>query len=273
MAINIPAPGGGPGGAVTDMALNHSGKSFLVSNGTNHHRSMLLFSTEDGTISGWNPQADVHNAMIAVDNSAAGAIYKSLALARTKRESRLYASNFGQGNVEMYDGDFHLLKSFTDADLASTNYVPFGIRVIDERLFVTYAFKSSPTAGDETAGPGLGFVVEFDLDGNFVRRFASQGTLNAPWGMAEAPHNFGKFGGALLVGNFGDGAVNAYDRHTGNFLGQLSDSTGAVIHIEGLWGLTFGGGDGLLYFTAGPNHENDGLLGTLRKNSNRRQPY
>ena len=262
--ITIPAPDGGPGGAVTDLAMNRSERSFLVAKGKRRQGSFLLFATEDGTICGWNPEVDAHSALTAVDNSGAGAIYKSLALAATRQAPRLYAANFGQGVVEIYDGGFHLRKSFTDADLAAASYAPFGVRVIDGHLFVTYAFKASPTDGDEAAGAGLGYVDECDLEGNFVRRFASGGTLNAPWGLALAPRNFGKFGGALLVGNFGDGAINAYDSQTGTFLGQLADPEGKVIQIEGLWGLAFGPSDRSLYFTAGPNDENHGLLGILR---------
>ena len=264
LIINIPAPDGGPGGAVTDLARNPSKRSFLVSAGMRRDASLLLFATEDGTISGWNPAVSSQNAVIAVDNSGAGAIYKSIALGGTPAGPMLYAANFGQGLVELYDGKFHLLKSFTDPSLASASFAPFGVRVIGGHLFVTFAFKAAPDDGDETAGPGLGYVDEFDLAGNLVRRFASQATLNAPWGLAMAPHDFGKFGGALLVGNFGDGAINAYHPHTGAFLGQLLDPHGQVIQIEGLWGLAFGPEGRSLYFTAGPNDEANGLLGVLR---------
>ena len=158
------------------------------------------------------------------------------------------------------------MKSFTDSGLASASCAPFGVRNIGGHLFITFAFKAAPTDGDETAGPGLGYVDEFDPAGNLLRRFASQGTLNAPWGLALAPHNFGKLGGALLVGNFGDGAINAYNPHTGAFLGQLADPHGNVIQIEGLWGLTFGPAPqgSLLHFTAGPDDENHRLLGIIR---------
>lgn len=266
LLIAVPAPDGSSGGAVTDLAMNHSDHSFLVSNDRHSKGSLLLFATEDGTISGWNPDIDAGNAVIAVDNSGAGAIYKSLALADSAHLPRLYAANFGQGVVEIYDSGFHLVKSFTDESLATAGYAPFGVRVIGARLFVSYAFKASPTDGDETAGPGLGFVDEFDLAGNLLRHFASQGKLNAPWALVQAPRNFGKFGGALLVGNFGDGTINAYQPQTGAFLGQLADARGNTIHIEGLWGLAFGTDAASLYFTAGPNDENDGLLGVLRAN-------
>jgi uncharacterized protein (TIGR03118 family) len=168
--------------------------------------------------------------------------------------------------VELYDRGFHLVKSFTDPSLASASYAPFGLRVVGGHLLVTFAFKAAPDDGDETAGPGLGYVDEFDLAGNLVRRFASQGTLNAPWGLALAPHDFGKFGGALLVGNFGGaGAINAYQPSTGAFLGQLADPQGNTIHIPGLWGLAFrlGSNRPSLYFTAGPDDENHGLLGVI----------
>lgn len=264
--ISIPAPDGGPGGAVTDLGLNSSEKGFLITHGKRKGESLLLFVTEDGTIAGWNPEVDARHAVIAIDNSAAGAIYKSMALAATPHGSRLYAANFGQGVVEMYDGRFHGVKSFTDSSLTNASYAPFGIRNLGGHLFVTFAFKAAPDDGDETGGPGLGYVDEFDLEGNLVRRFASQGTLNAPWGLALAPHKFGKFKNALLVGNFGDGAVNAYDPHTGAFLGQLEDEHGNVIRIEGLWGLTAGPGPAgpSVYFTAGPGDENHGLLGMLK---------
>ena len=265
LVIGIPAPGGGAG-APTDLGLNWSEHAFRISNGHRHDESVLLFVTEDGTIAGWNPEVDANNAVIALDNSGVGAIYKSMTLASTSHGPYLYAANFGQGMVDVYDRSFHWVTSFTDTNLAAASFVPFGIREIGGHLFVTFAFKASPTDGDETGGPGLGYVDEFDLRGNLLRQFASQGTLNAPWGLALAPRGFGKFSGAVLVGNFGDGAINAFDRHTGEFLGQLADAQGNVIYIGGLWGLAFGADSHSvsLYFTAGPNDENDGLIGVLR---------
>jgi uncharacterized protein (TIGR03118 family) len=264
--VSVPSPDGGSG-AVTDLALNNARHSFIVTQGHRRDESVLLFATEDGTLAGWSPKVDAGSAVIVVDHSGDGAIYKSAALGDTHRGPMLYVANFGQGVVQMYDGSWHLVKSFTDPGLTSAHYSPFGLRVIGERLFVTFAFKTLPTDGDETAGPGLGYVDEFDLGGNFIRRFASQGTLNAPWGLALAPRGFGKFGGAMLVGNFGDGAINAFSPRTGAFLGQLSDTNGVVIQIEGLWGLAFGSNPRSLYFTAGPGDENHGLLGILRADS------
>lgn len=263
--VVIPAPGGGLG-APTDLDWNWAESGFVIRQGKHRRASTLLFVTEDGTIAGWNRELDAGQAVIAVDNSAAGAIYKSMALGGAPHAPRLYAANFGQGTVEMYDRSFHWLKSFTDATLASAGFVPFGLRVIGGHVWVTYAFKAAPDDGDETVGAGLGYVDEFDLGGNLLRRFASEGSLNAPWGLALAPHRFGKFGGALLVGNFGDGTINAYQRDTGAFLGQLADSQGGTIRIEGLWGLVFGPGPtgASLYFTAGPEDEDHGLLGVIR---------
>jgi uncharacterized protein (TIGR03118 family) len=263
LMITIQAPGGGDS-APTDLAVvNHHG---IFHPRSRHHQGgpLLLFSTEDGTIAAWDPSADATQASLVVDNSTNGAIYKGLALAVSSGESKIFAANFGQGMVEEYDADYQWVKSFTDNELAGNGYVPFGIRVFGESLFVTYAFKANPDDDDETSGPGLGYVDEFDLDGNLVRHFASQGNLNAPWGMVMAPGSFGRFGKALLVGNFGDGAITAYDRESGAILGQLTDTTGAAIRIEGLWGLAFNHGDPRLYYTAGPDDENHGVLGALQ---------
>src|SRR5213078_2057615 len=159
-------------------------------------------------------------------------------LGRTRAGRFLYAANFKGGVVEMYDRNFHLVKTFTDTTLAD-GFAPFGIRNIFGHLFITFAKQKPPDNDDDQAGPGLGYVDVFDTNGNFLHRFASQGTLNAPWGLAVAPRHFGKFSHALLVGNFGDGAINAFNLRTGAFLGQLEDSDGNLIHIDGLWGLAF----------------------------------
>ncbi len=258
--ISIPSPAGGPG-PVTDLGLNHWGRSFMISDSGHQAAAMLLFVTEEGTIAGWNPRVNKGDAVVVVTNNAAGASYKSMALGGAVRHPLLYVANFGQGQVDVFDATFKLMKSFTDSELAAASYVPFGIHNLGSSLFVTFAFKASPTDGDETAGPGLGYVDEFDWSGNLVRRFASQGTLNAPWAVVRAPRHFGQFSGALLVGNFGDGTINAYDARSAAFLGQLSDATGAALQLEGLWDLSFAGN--VLYYTAGPNDENNGRLGYI----------
>jgi uncharacterized protein (TIGR03118 family) len=169
--------------------------------------------------------------------------------------------------VEVFSSsNFVLLGSFTGPNLPS-DFAPFGIRDINGKLYVTYA-KQKPGTHDDDSGPGNGFVDVFDENGNFSQRLASNGTLNSPWGLAIAPADFGPFSNALLVGNFGDGRINAFDPTSGNFLGQLKDSNDNLIEIDGLWALTFGNGDNTgntneLFFTAGPNDEANGLFGKL----------
>ena len=272
--ITIPAPTAGATSTPTDVALNYSW-DFRITNGGKTRPSLLLFVTEDGTMAGWNPELDRTNAFIAVDNSGSNAVYKSVALGRTWSGHFLYAANFKAGVVEMYDRKFQLVKTFTDTNLPA-GFAPFGIRNLFGRLYVTFAMQAPPDNDDDLPGPGLGYVDVFSTSGRLLYRFASEGTLNAPWGLAVAPWNFGRFSNTLLVGNFGDGRINAFSLRTGAFLGQLKDAGGQPIEIEGLWGLTAGYGSYNLndiygtrsiYFTAGPNDENDGLLGVLQPNT------
>jgi uncharacterized protein (TIGR03118 family) len=271
--INVPAPGGGAG-APTGLALNNSLTNFMLTNGAVVGPATYLMSTEDGTLVAWNGKVNGSNAVIKVDNSGASANYKGLAIARdTNGVPNIYAANFHSGSIDQYDSQFNFVQSFTDTTLPA-HFVPFNIRTIRGRLFVTFAFKQNPDDGDDTPGAGNGFIDIFDTDGTLLRRFAEQGALNSPWGMAIAPKNFGKFSHALLVGNFGDGRINAYDLLTGKRLGNLTRPNGDDIQIEGLWGLTFEKDEienqesnfiaQRLYFTAGKNGEADGLLGILR---------
>jgi uncharacterized protein (TIGR03118 family) len=226
--------------------------------------ALFIFDTEDGTIVGWSPAVDLTNGVIAVPNDH-GAIYKGLAIAQTAKGSFLYATDFHNGFVDMYDAHFQLKKSFTDTSLPP-GYAPFGIRNINGQIFVTFA-KQDELKEDEVAGERLGFVDIFDSEGNFVRRFASRGPLNAPWGLAMAPPTFKRFANTILVGNFGDGRISAFDPMTGRFLGRLRNTKGEVLSIDGLWSITPGGGRGTtsddLLFTAGPDDEAHGLFGKL----------
>jgi uncharacterized protein (TIGR03118 family) len=154
------------------------------------------------------------------------------------------------------------VQSFTDTNVPA-GFAPFNVANIKGNLFVTFAKQKLPDLEDDDAAPGNGFVDEFAPDGTLIRRVISQGALNSPWGLAVAPNNFGQFSGALLVGNFGDGIINAYDLDTGTLLGHLTTPTGEDIVIDGLWGLDFADGK-RLYFTAGPNDEEDGLFGFIR---------
>jgi len=265
-----------PGGAPTGVVFN-GGAGFVVANGTAQGPARFIFASEDGTISGWNPAVPPPptstHAQVAVDNSASGAVYKGLAIAVTSVGDRLYAANFHAGTVDVFDDSFHPVPGgFTDPDLPA-GYAPFGIRALGGVIYVTYALQDADKH-DDVAGVAHGFVNAFDTDGHLLRRVASRGRLNSPWGLALAPADFGQFGGNLLVGNFGDGHINAFDpeHFDGNGelqeRGQLHAADGPPIAIDGLWALAFGNGAAAgpanaLFFTAGPFGEEHGLFGKL----------
>jgi uncharacterized protein (TIGR03118 family) len=266
--VTIPPPGGATFTAAPTGIVFNGGGAFSVTENSLVGSSAFIFDTEDGTISGWSPSVDVHNAVLAVDNSSggAGAVYKGLAIGTTPDGTFIYATNFRSGWVEMYDSNFKWVKNFTDTELPM-GYAPFGIENIGGKLYVTFALQDE-AKHDSVAGLGFGFVDVFDTNGNRLKRLLSHGWLNAPWGLAVAPANFGKFSGALLVGNFGNGHVSAFNVSSGAFLGQMIRPTGQTLEIQGLWGLAFGNGaaagpTNTLLFTSGPNHEADGLYGTL----------
>ncbi len=269
-AINIPAPGGGPG-APTGLIFNDTAQ-FVITNGNRHNQSDFLMATEDGTITAWSQRISGSDAVIVA--SRTDAVYKGLAIARdTNGAPHIYAANFHAGVVDVFDGQFQYVSSFTDANLPD-HFAPFNIRNIRGKLFVTFALQKLPDAEDDQAGPGNGYIDIFDTDGTMLRRVASQGALNSPWGMVVAPGNFGKFSRALLVGNFGDGTVNAFDLLTGKSLGPLTQPNGDPIVIPGLWALSFERDEVFdrecefnaqrLYFTAGPNDETDGVFGLIQ---------
>ena len=198
-----------------------------------------------------------------------GAVYKGLAIASTASGSRLYAANFHAGAVDVFDGAFAPVTTaggFTDPKLPA-GYAPFNVAVIDGNVYVTYA-KQDAAAHDDVRGRGHGFIDVFDTDGNFLHRLVSRGRLNSPWGLAVAPQGFGRFGGDLLVGNFGDGRIDVYDLASGHFRGVLKDREEHAITIEGLWALQFGNpafaGADTLIFSAGPDNETHGLLGIIQ---------
>ena len=230
--------------------------------------SMFIFDTEDGTIAGWYPT--IPEAIIARDFSGLGAVYKGLALVTNNGADFLLAANFNSGAVEAYDTNFSpigLPGTFTDPTLPA-GFAAFGIHVIgNNQVVVTYA-QQDDAKHDPVHAAGAGYVSLFDTEGNFIRRIASQGTLNAPWGATVAPATFGVFQGALLIGNFGDGTINAFDLNSGNFLGQLQDANGAVIANASLWELVFDpsgqtGDPNTLYITAGLNNEQGGLFAAI----------
>ena len=246
-------------------AGNPTGQVF-ANVGGNFNGDLFLFVSEDGTVSGWRNALGT-NAETLVSPSPLNS-YKGSALATIAGNAYLYAADFAGAQIDVYKGNAaapDLAGSFTDPGIPA-GFAPFNIQKIGNELYVTYAMVG-PT-GDDVAGLGNGFVSVFDLQGNFLGRVASQGTLNSPWGLALAPSSFRQFAGDLLVGNFGDGHINVFDPSTHDFLGQLLGFDGNPLEIDGLWGLTPGNGVGAgspqaIYFSAGPNDEGNGLFGVL----------
>ena len=300
LEVSIPIPGdpcervGTPTGVVFNIDGGQTG-GFRIppAPATPTASANFLFATEDGTIVGWNPtinpagcptQAGRSTAgVIAVDNSGdnftnttnpSGAVYKGLAIATDPNgRTLLYATNFRAGKVDVFGPDFKPpvpalpAGAFTDPSLPD-GYAPFNIVEIGGKLVVTYA-KQNATRHDDVAGQSHGFVNIFNLDGSGLQQLAQHDQLNSPWGVAVAPTGFGKFTGDLLIGNFGNGHINAFDMESGRFLGKVSDPHNQVITIDGLWTLRVGsgnanGGDSnKVYFSAGPFGEQHGLFGSL----------
>ena len=268
LTVTVPiASGGTPPAAPTGQVFNGNVADF----GGAH----FLFSTENGTLSAWNSGT---NAVLNVDNSASGAVYKGLALANNGTVNRLYASNFNSGAIDVFSNTFQTValggSAFTDPNLPA-GYAPFNIQNIGGKLFVTYA-KQNALKHDDIAGAGNGVVDVYSPDGVLLQRFASGtaaagGTLtqlNSPWGIAIAPPKYSQFGNDILIGNFGDGHISAFDPTTGAFQGQMTDPSGNAITIDGLWGLWTGTGGNngrtdQVFFTAGPAGETHGLFGAL----------
>ena len=258
----------------TGQIFNPFPHAFGVSDGQGHHApALFVFDTENGTIDGWSPTIGAvgknPSTTTFVLHRKAHAIYKGLATARFNGEPVLYATNFHSGKVEAYDRSLHRMSlpgHFIDPNLPA-GYAPFGIAEINGNLVVTYAKQQGPHSPDEVDGPGLGFVDMFGNGGHFLGRLGTRGPLNAPWGIALAPQGFGRWAGALLIGNFGDGHINVYNptiaRH--GHLGQMLRPSGRPMVIPGLWGLMAGNGNAAktseVLFSAGPSDESHGLLG------------
>ena len=264
-ALTVAVPG-----APTGTVFNGSATDFVVSQNGKSGAARFLFSTEGGTILGWSPAVNGATAIPGVDNSATGAVYKGLTTAGDK----LYATDFHNGRVDVFDASFKpVTATFTDPKLPS-GYAPFGIQALGTSIFVTYA-KQDAAKHDDVAGNGFGYVDQYTTDGQFVARVASGGRKNAPpnapWGLALAPSSFGVFSGDLLVGNFGNGRVSAYqDRGGGKwvFKGQLRRGDQSIVTVDGLWAIAFGNGSAAgpattLYFAAGPGGEAHGLFGSI----------
>ncbi|MFC4313813.1 TIGR03118 family protein [Steroidobacter flavus] len=268
LVVTVPGPGGGEGNP-TGIVFS-GGMDFVVSNGTTNGPARFLFATEQGTIAGWAPNVNATNAIQAVDNSSKKAHYTGLALSGNGTTHLLYAANFSQARIDVFDGTFKSVSvpgGFTDSKLPKL-YAPFGIQAIGGDIYVTYAKQEEEGGDEEEQGAGLGIVNVFDPEGHLIRRIATRGPLNAPWGIALAPASFGGFGGALLIGNLGDGTINAFGPRSGKFLGALSGADHKPLHVDGLWGMQFGNGisgqeTNSLFWAAGPNDESDGAYGVI----------
>lgn len=251
-----------PGGEPTGQVYNPT-SGFEVP-GTSMPAA-FIFAGEGGIISAWNQ--NLANAKKVAQTPKA--VYKGLAMVPGTYGSRLLAANFHAGRIDVFSSSFQPLAAngmFRDPHLPH-GYGPFNIALVHGRVYVSYA-KQDAMRHDDVAGHGHGFIDVFTASGTFVHRLVSRGVLNSPWGMVIAPKTFGKFAGKLLVGNFGDGRIHAFNAHTGALLGALQRANGHPVVIDGLWGLERGdsvaGGANTIWFSAGPNDEAHGLLGTLR---------
>lgn len=273
-SLVVSVPGHDGPAAPTGIVFNGS-NSFVVNDGPGGHSgaSAFIFASEDGTISGWSPvvppPAPSTVAHVAVDDSASGAVFKGLAIGTSGGSQFIYATDFHNNHIDVFNSSFAPVVptgSFTDPNLPA-GFAPFGIQNIGNQLFVTYA-KQDNAAHDDVPGASNGFVDVYDTSGHLLERLISGGALNSPWGLAMAPANFGQFSNDLLVGNFGDGTIHAFDPTTGNLLGTVSDKNGDPLVIDGLWALQFGNGlfsqpANSLFFTAGSDGEAHGLYGNI----------
>jgi uncharacterized protein (TIGR03118 family) len=269
-SLIVTIPGGGKEKGSPTGTVFYGGPAFVVSKGAASGPSRFLFVNEDGGISGWSPTVDFTHAIRVVDNSYDHAIYKGVAISGNGRGTLLYATDFHNGKVNVVDATFKPVtlpdRPFYDPNLPS-GFAPFGIQAINGDLYISYA-KQDDDREDDVQGRGLGYIDVYDPDGRLLRRLVSNGALNAPWGMALAPASFGKFSNRLLVGNFGDGMINAYDLATGRWVGRLKGQDHKPVRIPGLWGIAFGNGLSnqpidTLFFSAGPGDEEHGLYGRL----------
>jgi uncharacterized protein (TIGR03118 family) len=256
-----------PGGAPTGQVFNPT-NGFTLRVGDTRLPAKFIFDSEAGTITAWT-LTDPVQTTARTKVTVPGAVFKGLALSFFNHHPALYATDFTQNRVVVVDSQFHRVATpgmFEDAMLPP-RFAPFGIQAVGRWIVVSYA-KRELGGTDEEHGAGLGFVDVFSREGTLVSRLVSRGRLNAPWGLVRAPAGFGRFGGALLVGNFGDGRINAYDFSSGQFLGTLRRPDGSPVAIEGLWGLRFGNGvtasPNELLFSAGIDDESHGLLGKIR---------
>lgn len=267
LVVAIPDGTNGPAGPTGIVFSGAS--SFPVSQNNTSGSSAFIFATLAGTIAAWSPTVNLNNAVTVYDDGTGAAEYTGLAIGSDSGAARIYAADFHNNKVDVFDSTFTKLTTtgrFTDAALP-VGFAPFGIQAIGNSIVVTYA-KQDSAARISVHGTGLGFVDVYDTAGNLQKRLVSGGALNAPWGVASAPANFGPFSNTLLVGNFGDGTIHAYDPQSGALVGTLTQKDGTPITIPGLWGMAFGNGlnaqpTNTLFFAAGPNGGANGVYGRV----------
>ena len=252
LEVLIPSIGDTPG-SPTGIAFNGS-QDFQVQGWT----AFFLFATLDGTISGWAPQSNPNQAIIAV--TTPGAVYTGLAITSRTSGNFLFAADNANNKVDVYDGKFKLVKTFTDKTLPP-GFAPFGIQDFGGLVYVAFAAAS---------GASGGYIDIFSEKGTFLKQVAHGAPLNQPWGLAIAPRNFGPLSNTLLVSNnTNTGTINAFNSITGQFVGTIKDTDGKAIHIDQLWGIEFGGGTAnngstnQLFFTAGPDNNFAGTFGVI----------
>lgn len=271
LVVQIPTPTASSGGNPTGIVFNAS-SGFGVTQAGVSGSAKFIFATEDGVIAGWAPNVDATHAIVAVDNSTStGAVYKGLALSAGGNGQLLYAADFHNAKVDVFDSTFapvlpSTANAFADHNIPS-GFAPFGIQAIGGDIYVTYA-QQDADKHDEIDGHGLGYVDVYDPNGTLLRRLAARGNLNAPWGVALAPAGFGRFSNTILIGNFGDGTINAYDPVFHFQVGTLKGQDHHPLKIDGLWGLAFGNGMqnqsvNTLFFAAGTDKEAHGLYGRI----------
>jgi len=274
--FNVPLPtfeAGTPGilSAPDGIVANTTNGFKITQNGVTAP-ALFLFDTEDGTISGWNPEVNPTDAVLAIDKSVngTGAVYKGLGIFTDSAGTFLLAANFRSGFVEVYDGNFHLVRQFRDNRLPA-DWGPFNVQTLSNgQIYVTYA-KQDQSKHDDTGGFGFGAVDRVDIFGNVLAHVPGPFVFNSPWGLSIAPSSWGHFANQLLVGNFEDGTVRVFDAMRLNEIGTLHNANGSVFTVDGLWGLMQGNGTGpadggdtdKIYFSAGPNGQADGIWGYL----------
>lgn len=272
-SLIVAIPSGTNGSASPTGIVFNGTQSFTVTENGKSGVAAFIFAGEGGTITAWAPAVGPTNAFVMYDDGAGGAVYKGLALATMNNANFLYATDFHNNKIDVFNTSFSKVSmpgAFTDPAIPA-GFAPFGIQAIGSNLFVTYA-KQDAAKHDDVAGAGLGMVDVYDTAGNLKQHFATGGPLNAPWGIAQAPANFGSMSGAILIGNFGDGTINAFNASNGLSMGPLIGSNGNAIVEPGVWGIAFGNNlsnqpSNTLFFAAGPNDEADGVYGRIDLNA------